>query len=203
MTHPITPQKSIAESGFTLLEILVVLVLVALVSTIIMQGFYFATSVQARIKKQLIEAQTGSLQENWFRETVRSVQPSFDKSKNALTGTATELKGVSLTTLYGQTGIPAITTWKLKSTGTTSSLYYKINTRPEIKVATWNSTEVKFKYADAQGELHPTWPPNDKTSGLPKGVLISTPPRSQGFAWYVAISNTKTIDLYSFLNQPW
>lgn len=203
MINLTTTRKTTTETGFTLLEVLVVLVLVALVSTTILQGFTFAINVQTRIKKQLTETQNSALQENWFRETVRSFQPNFSNNKEGVIGTASEVKGISLTPLYGQTGIPTATLWRLKSSGATSSLYYKIDKLPEIRVATWNSRDVTFKYTDAKGEFHSSWPPDDETTGLPKGILISTPPKAQGFAWYAAISNSQTIDFNSFLNQGW
>lgn len=189
--------------GFTLLEVLVVLVLLALVSTTILQGFYFSTNVQARITKQLINTQQGALQENWFREVVRNFQPDFIDKRKGFTGTAMEIQGVTLTALYGQNGIPTITRWIIKKNGGGSALYYQTETIKETMIASWPYPNISFIYVDAGGEQYSTWPPTDKAPPLPRGIILSTPAQEPGFAWYASISNNQKTDLDSILNQLW
>lgn len=189
--------------GFTLLEVLVVLVLVALASTTILQGFYFSTNVQSRIKRQLIETQQGALQENWFREVTRNYQPNFTDKVKGFSGSATEIKGVTLTVLYGQTGIPTETRWTLKQTENGSALYYQTNALGETLVASWPYTNVRFAFVDGGGQQYSSWPPTDDAAPLPKGIILSTPPVEPGFAWYARISNNEKMDMNSIFNELW
>jgi general secretion pathway protein J len=193
----------INKLGFTLLEVLVVLVLVALVSTTILQGFYFSTNVQSRIKKQLIETQQGALQENWFREVARNYQPNFTDKAKGFSGSATEIKGVTLTALYGQTGIPTETRWILRKKESGSELYYQTAALPETLITSWPYPKVSFTFVDSSGQQYNVWPPTDEAAPLPTGIILSTPASEPGFAWYARISNNEKMDMNSIFNQLW
>jgi general secretion pathway protein J len=177
-------------SGFTLLEILVVLVLVALVSTLVMEGFSFTINVQSRLKRQLINNQLHDLQELWFRQITRSYKTTNLSSKEVVfRGDSTTIAGTAMVELTGNAGIPVTTHWEIETSGKTQSLSYESELIPKTIIATWQSTKIQFQYLGQDGEFYQHWPIETLPNQLPKGILVSSLNKTEVF-WYVSISST-------------
>lgn len=178
--------------GFTLLEVLVVLVLVGLISTVTMQGFSFVLNLQERLKRQLVDTQYRNLQESWFRDVVRSFREKKVKAGEAVfTGSPHKLEGFSLLSLKGRVGVPIQTQWLLEEYDGGQYLKYSIEGGEPVIVADWLGADVIFQYLDRKGQLHNEWPPSELVSYLPKGILLSSPSVVKPLFWYVSVSNTE------------
>lgn len=189
------------RAGFTLLEMLVVLILVSLISVLMMQGFSFVVGLHERIRHQLIMLQDIELREQWFRSVVRAMHIGRSSDNAAFKGDAFSFSGLTLQPLDGLLGMPTNIHWRIERTNAVSVLTYQQGDDTPVSVFEWSLTSPEFRYLDAQGQLQSSWPPGASsglpfdlfTNGdqkLPKGVAIIDANENTDFLWYVAISHS-------------
>ncbi|MGV8836535.1 prepilin-type N-terminal cleavage/methylation domain-containing protein [Cellvibrio sp.] len=186
--------------GFTLLEILVVLVLVGLVGSLVMQGFSFTINLQDRLKRQLINNQIHDLQEIWFRQVTRSfIETAPNENQAAFRGTSTTITGTALMDLTGNVGIPTNTSWHVENTEHGQQLSYTSESVPKTIVANWDTNDLRFQFLGHDGELYDKWPSNPGDKNIPKGILLSSSSEEPVF-WYISVSNTRAppVETYEF-----
>ena len=73
-------------SGFTLVEILVVLVIVGLISSILLQALDQVYKLQGRFGVQLAQSQQGTMYTDWFRQVVQGLQTDYPDAKGIFKG---------------------------------------------------------------------------------------------------------------------
>ncbi|MGE5093854.1 MAG: type II secretion system protein J [Betaproteobacteria bacterium] len=146
--------------GFTLLEMLVVLVITSLVSSVLMGGLQHVLWLQDSFGAEAFDAQQGAMQTAWFRQTLNAVVPDRDKAPHAFRGESRECGGLTIAPLDLPEGTLAPFAWRLKfdaASGRTQLLYGTGDDAPEI--LSWPGNSGAFEYVDANGEAHDTWPP--------------------------------------------
>lgn len=160
--------------GFTLLEMLVVLVLTGMISSILMQGLSQVFRLQTHFGKELFNTQQGEMYTDWFRQSINSVMPDYVDGKNRFKGEARELSGLTLAPLDGATDALTPFAWHLKFTpeaGQTQLLYGEGDA--DAEVLAWPGNSGRFIYYDAAGEAHDTWPPPfGKWPQLPRTIYL-------------------------------
>lgn len=161
------------QSGFTLIEVLVVLILVAMVSGILFQALERAYRLQNRFGAELFKVQQGQMAADWYRQTVQGLYPDQLDGPNMFRGKGQEFSGLSSNPLGDSYGAPTSITWKIskgQEDGTTELLY--IEEKKETPVLTWRTSEARFIYMDAVQAAHDSWPP-------PLGLFTQLPSQIQ------------------------
>lgn len=190
------------NTGFTLLEMMVVLVLVSLITVLLMQGFSFVVGLQERIRQQLIQIQDSELREQWFRMVVRSFHRGRSSDDAAFHGDAKQLSGLVLQPLNKVAGMPTTISWKIEQVGTDYFLTYQEEQEVPVTIMRWATATPEFRYMDDKGNLNETWPPTTENTAftfdpfqrlntpiLPKGVVLLDTSERTPLLWYVSISN--------------
>lgn len=191
------------QRGFTLLEMMVVLVIVSLISVLLMQGFGFVVGLQERIRTQLVKVQNIELKEQWFRLVVRSIIREEREGNPSFKGETDRFAGTSIQPLGQQIGTPTSIEWLIKYNGEISILYYVESDSEPIKIMAWRNSEQVFRYLDESGNLYDSWPPDalegigkystssveDESYPLPEGVFLLDTKAEQKYFWYVSISD--------------
>lgn len=181
------------QRGFTLLEMLVVLIISSFVSVLLMQGLGFILQLQGRFVEQLEDLQEGALQEYWFRSTVSSTLADYKdiEPNHVFQGDSTHFSGLTVAGLDADAGVPTEFSWTLNHVADTVVLQYQ-QTSNEVawQVAQWQGNEGEFRYLTRDGQWFEQWPP--KTLGveapqLPRAILLSGKRRQQSFAWIVPL----------------
>lgn len=192
-----------AERGFTLLEMMVVLVIVSLISVLLMQGFSFVTGLQERIRLQLVTVQNVELKEQWFRLVTRAIIREETTPEDRFQGDNNQFSGITLQPLHNKLGIPTQVQWRIEYDGENTSLFYSEADEEQIRIISWRGQEQSFQYLDDEGVFHDEWPPEDalmpaafsnsstssKPSPLPVGILLAGEQGVGGYFWYVSISD--------------
>lgn len=114
------------RAGFTLLELLVVMLLVSLLSALLMQGFIFLSSVYSSVHRKQVSEQTRQLTEGWLRDSVKSLVNGVDApsaSQRVFLGDAQRFDGIALRSLHGLPG-PINISWRLENTGESLQVFY-------------------------------------------------------------------------------
>lgn len=174
------PQHSFAlpnpsnQTGFTLIEVLVVMIIVAMVSGVLFEALERAYRLQERFGTELFEVQQGQMAADWYRQSVQGLYPDYSDGRNIFKGKNGEFSGLSSNPLSDDYGAPTPIIWKIRrnqQNGTSELLY--IEEKRETAVLTWRGNQAKFIYLDEQQTPHDSWPPPlGLSTQLPKQIQL-------------------------------
>ena len=148
------------QSGFTLLEMLVVLILTGLITGILLQGLHQVFRLQTHFGIELFNTQQGSMLTDWFRQTVNGLMPEHSDGKNKFQGEQRRMSGTTISPLNAPNGNLLPFTWRISfdaKRGETLLLHGTEKNAPVIMA--WRGDAGRFTYFDEAGESHDTWPP--------------------------------------------
>ena len=164
-----------AAQGLTLVEMLVVLVLVSLLSTLLIQGAGFFLGQYATVKRAHRESSLAALRQQWFVMSVQAMVPSGLEARR-FTGDASSFEGVTLQPLAAEPGLPVRARWSIGDDGEPARVVYAEEGGAAWTVLTSDGGRLAFQYADAARQWHDRWPvASDTRERIPRMVrLIST-----------------------------
>lgn len=148
------------SGGFTLLEMMVVLILTAMVTGLLLQGLHQVFRLQTRFGSEMFNTQQGAMMTEWFRQSVNGLVPDHADGKNRFRGGGREFSGMTLSPLDVASDALLPFTWRIKfdpESGQTRLYYGSATGAPPI--LSWPGNAGKFVYFDAGGGVHETWPP--------------------------------------------
>jgi prepilin-type N-terminal cleavage/methylation domain-containing protein len=180
------PAKSLQNRGFTLIEVLVVLILFGMIGSILFQALERAYHLQDRFGTELFSVQQGQMATDWYRQTVQGLYPEYPAGPNLFRGNAQEFSGLSTNPLNSDPGAPTSITWQIRNNlqnGTIELIY--IEGKQESPILNWQSKGARFIYLDEKLAAQEVWPPPlGLTNQLPTqiqleikgaGTLIASP----------------------------
>ena len=168
------------QNGLTLMELLVALVLVALLSTLIVQGVTFFGASYDAVKRNQREAAHVALQQRWFVSSVRGIVP-YGLRARAFKGDAAGFETVTLQPLNGEPGMATVVRWGVVADGPWNVVTYAEDGMTADDAVSWRVLEAEgadlsFQYADAANQWHDAWPlasePNQWAPGM---IRLATP----------------------------
>lgn len=162
------------QRGFTLLEMLVVLILTGMITGILMQGLHQVFRLQTHFGRELFNTQQGGMYTEWFRQSVDGILPDYPNGKHKFKGSAREFSGMTLSPLNTATEALLPFIWRLKfdSISGQTQLQYGLEENAPVVLA-WPGNSGKFIYFDAKDEPHDDWPPLlGKWPQLPKAIYL-------------------------------
>jgi hypothetical protein len=151
------------------MELLVVLVIVALISSVLMGAFSRVLDIRERLATFLDGAEAPVLVGDWFRDTIDGLVPDAAAGDGHFTGTTRRLTGLSLAPLDGPAGVQVVITWEVvfDSGAGRTHLRYHEGDRQTLDIASWPGGQGGLRYCDADFACGGSWPPNEKASQLP------------------------------------
>jgi general secretion pathway protein J len=152
--------KAPYQAGFTLIEILVVLILVGMISGVLFEALERSNQLRSRFGRELFKVQQGQMAADWYRQTVQGLYPDQPDGSNLFHGDEREFSGLSTNPLGDDYGAPTPITWQIKNNpqDDTTALVY-IEDKRETPVLLWRSNTARFVYLDDQQARHERWPP--------------------------------------------
>jgi general secretion pathway protein J len=148
-------------AGLTLLEMLVVLVLMALIATLAIQGLGYVMGQRERFLGYLGETRERSLTRDWYEQITRAVYPArAENADNEFRGSRQRLSGLTLQPLAAASGVTTAFTLSIEQADDQQRLRYREADGPSWTLAQWPaSAEASFGYRDSDGQWHTQWPP--------------------------------------------
>jgi prepilin-type N-terminal cleavage/methylation domain-containing protein len=161
-------------SGFTLLEMLVVLVLVALVVGLLFEGLGRVADLRLRLARHLDSALDSAIVASWFRSSVTSMLPAQEGAADAFRGGPAEMSGLTLQPLDQPTGAAVAFAWRLAPDASSGliRLSYRGADGRWREVAAWSGDRARFLYAGPDGDWREEWPPPLGTGRTPLGRVV-------------------------------
>lgn len=173
--------------GFSLLEALVTLVIVALVATVLMQSLLHVLGMRERVLRADREGRTAALHERWFRDSVAAAIGDRPGTEGAFRGDASGLRFLSQAPLAAEGALPVA--WRLVEAedGRTALVYAQgDHDWPVLDPAL---RDAAFEYLDARGAWHEAWPLEDHPDEvLPRAVRLAAMRDDRPLLWSVAVS---------------
>jgi general secretion pathway protein J len=175
--------------GFTLLEMLVVLVLVSLTSTLIFQGFSYVLHLRSRFLVALDDLQVGMLQTHWFQSSTGGIVADYRDSEHIFNGDAHLFSGLTISALDEVPGTPTPFAWQIEQVGETTFLSYRDSQGKSWEISRWLGEAGNFRYMAADGEWHDQWPPQFglESPQLPTIIVFNGKRRQTPLTWIVKL----------------
>jgi general secretion pathway protein J len=152
------------QSGFTLIEALVTLVLLSMVAAILFGSLRQVIEARTRLKPHLDQSQQTALVAGWFRQTVQGLMADYDTGLHRFTATPTDFSGLTVSPLVGLPGTPTAFHWSLRydSTNDLTILEYDEPRAEAMQVVNWAGHDGSFSYYGQDQQWHGRWAPPEK-----------------------------------------
>ncbi len=186
-------------TGFTLLEMLVTLVIVAMLAAVLGQGMQQVARVEERLQASGADSQLNMIRREWLRSLIEASLPEQLNAKPQFHGDATGFTFASSEALNVKGSIGGVLHLSLRrDTGrNTGAVILATALSSDDQAATpallsWRGPLGSIKYLDMKGQWHEQWPlPNDLLLPLPpRAVLLELGPEAGG-PLLVAIPNAE------------
>lgn len=148
------------SAGFTLLELLVVLVLVGLISALLLQALQHVFRLQRHFGAEYFRTSQAAMQISWIRGTLNGLVPDFPDGKNKFKGDARSLTGLTLAPLTTSGASFSSFTLQMRyDTEQDATILEYGEGRNAPALHSWLGNSGRFRYIDQKGEVHDQWPP--------------------------------------------
>jgi general secretion pathway protein J len=169
----------LAQSGFTLVEVLVTLVIVAMVTGVVFGSLQQVFDARARLRPYLDSSEEITRGSDWFRKTVQALLADYQDGEHLFTGSVKDLSGLTASPLLSSPGTPTSFRWQIKldADADRTVLEYQ-EAGKTVAILRWTGQEGAFAYYAEDGKWHTSWPPTDTDQGktlpqLPQLVRLS------------------------------
>ncbi len=163
--------------GFTLLEVIVVLVIVSLLMTLLTQALWLGTDMLRRSSVEASAQADESMRLAWYRDLVGGLQPDRNKGPLSFAGQARQFAGLSagapLLEIGAALPVRVELSFDARANRTRLILLTPTAERP-VELLSWPGEQGEFVYLDEGGRSHPSWPPArlDQPFQLPRAIVL-------------------------------
>ena len=177
--------------GFTLLEVLVVLVITGMISAILIQGLGVMLNVRNSIASTILDLKSIVLHRNIIADPVIGVIPDYPEKPNAFRGERDTMHGLTIRSPDSDTGVPRPFRlyFQRDAAKNMTALMYQTEGQEAHAMGLWVGSGGSFAYRDLTGDWLNEWPPplNNQAPATPWLVQIKTGiPGSEEIVAFVA-----------------
>lgn len=164
--------------GFTVLEMIVVLMITGLITVILFQGLGLALQSRLRVSDQLTDLDQRALQVSILSTPLKALIPDYPDGSDVFQGQAQRLRGLTMMPLQGTAGAPTgfgmAIDYDPESDETI--LTYFERGYDAVAIARWPGDKGAFSYRGREGDWATSWPPRDDPQAVqaPRTVRLST-----------------------------
>lgn len=171
-----------SSRGFSLLETLVSLVIVALIATVMMQSLFQVLGLRERVLRHEAEARQAALQQAWFRDSVAALVAEMPERQGGFRGDPEGWSGTSLAGPSGA-GLRRIE-WRLTGLPGRRVLQLSEDGGPALTIRAVGD-RARMRYLGPDGAWQTAWPVTDAASEpLPRAVRLDDPDEGHGLLWW-------------------
>ncbi len=172
-----TQRHGAAQSGLTLMETLVTLVIVSLVAGLVAEGLYQIARAERSLEGLQLQSRLASLHERWAVDAMEGLVVRSADDKDAFQGDAKSLSGTStLLPVLADTGAEAFRLWLKPLDGQAgTALQLELPHRRQLaELMRWPLTDLSWVFVDDGGQTLKQWPPEPLWRGqsLPRTIEL-------------------------------
>jgi general secretion pathway protein J len=172
------------SGGFTLLEVLVVLVIVSLLMTVLTQALWMGLDMLRRARTDMSAQASELVRLSWYRDTVAGLQPEELNGPHPFSGTARRFSGLTSGAPVGNLGAMLPVTVELNFDARAERTLLQMKTAAsdkELTLLSWPGRVGEFVYVDGAGREYDQWPPQQAgEEQLPRVVMLKARPEQAG-----------------------
>ncbi|MDX2143322.1 MAG: prepilin-type N-terminal cleavage/methylation domain-containing protein [Rhodospirillaceae bacterium] len=183
--------------GFTLVEVLVVLVITSLVSVVLMQGLGLILNLQDNLGAQLTDIQRAIIQRNTVLQPLQGVVADFSEGEFEFKGNQTAVAGLTTLPLLRSAGRPTPFSIEIAydERNQANTLIYREDNDPAVALLTWEGQRASFRYiGDSQTGWASEWPPKLSALAMPGQITEVRPPQLPELI-YLDTASEEVVDL--------
>ena len=165
------------SKGFTLLEVIVVLLISSLITTILFQGLSVVLDTRFRVMNALTRIEVLGLQSSIMTTPLRGIFPDHPDEPGVFSGNARRLQGLTLTPLQGISGAPTTFAMELNYDigADMTVLTYLESGHDATELARWQGNQGNFFYRGWSGDWLTSWPPRvNSPPQVPRSIRLDT-----------------------------
>lgn len=170
--------------GFTLLELIVVLVIVSLLMTILTQALWMGLDMLRRAGAGMSGQAIESMRLNWYREAVAGLQAERPDGPFPFSGSARQFTGLTTGAPTENLGAALPATFELTydALADETRLSVSVGGAAATTLLAWPGRVGEFEYLAEDGTGHPAWPRpgGDPQYQLPRGIVMKARPAHAG-----------------------
>ncbi|MEP5766267.1 MAG: prepilin-type N-terminal cleavage/methylation domain-containing protein [Halieaceae bacterium] len=179
--------------GFTLLEVLVVLVITSMMSVMLIDGVSQVLMIERRLSQKTDDFRSAELRQFWFRQLLSGGMASKEYPFKLKEG---RVSGLTLSPLQTESGIPTPFELALVATGDFTELRYRERDGEYLSLQSWPQSELinppRFLVVNKEGTYSPGWVSNEGQEQWPAGFALQMPLLQGEEFWHVAIIGRRT-----------
>ena len=167
----------LAARGFTLLEVIVVLMISGLIAAILMQGLSLVLNARIRVADAIDNLDKKGIQTSILTSPLKGVLPDYADGPDIFVGEQRRIRGLTLTPLQGTQGAPTGFGMILEYDQVEDATYITYFERgyDPVELARWPGSEGEFSYRGKSGDWEKSWPPRrDDVIQSPRTIRFST-----------------------------
>ena len=159
------------QRGFTLLEVLVVLIIASLISVVLMQGLFLVLNLRDNLGDNLLDLDQTSLERSRALQPLEGLLPDFNDGQNQFKGTASTISGLTNKPLLRREGLPTPFSLSIKydERRGLSTLVYQEVEDPAVVLTSWEGKGSRFRYIGNPGLWSESWP--EESMVKPLGII--------------------------------
>jgi prepilin-type N-terminal cleavage/methylation domain-containing protein len=163
------------QTGFTLVEVLVTLVLLSMVAAVVFGSLGQVLNARSRLRPYLDRSEETALVAGWFRQTVQALITDYDTGKNGFAASANTFSGLTASPLLGPAGAPTAFAWALRYDAALDLMFLEYREKPHdtVEIVRWSGKDAVFSYYGQDQEWRRVWPP----TGLDKSTTAMQLPQ--------------------------
>ncbi len=178
------------QHGFTLVEMLVVLILTGLISGILFQALHQALRLQSHVGTEMDNMRQSAMLSDWFRQVIEGTQPDYADGKHKFKATARRIQALTTNPLTADQGALAPFTLELQFDNRRGETLLRYGEGAGAQVLlSWPGDYGQFVFLDTDNAEHDSWPPPmpKKPAQLPAAIRLEGQRDSQPWILLAAL----------------
>lgn len=166
--------------GFTVLEVLLVLILISLMTFLLMQGLGIMLHIRQTIRDTPLASTPVRLQQAFLRSTLSAMTADDIRGKHRFIGTARKISGLTLAPLLAPQGVPMPVELAIEEQENSCRLRYTEFGSAPIILGDWPHSHCRFSYLATPLEQEQSeWSNSgDELIQLPAGIFFQVEDQS-------------------------